>query len=205
MCVQARAVRATIAASQARLPRDGLGAAQPPLYRGRVKALLKPRNLLFVFLMTVGVLGALAWTDVLDAASCETNEGGAQAGAPVTFGPGPVGLSVKAGDPEVTRALREGVDAWLRAHGASDVVDNPVTRPRVDVALESGALRYLPFYATAQSTLRVLVTGPRGTAAAPSQRLTLDETCTGLVGQRAWRERVVARWLSQITSVLGPS
>ncbi|OGQ10211.1 MAG: hypothetical protein A2138_08635 [Deltaproteobacteria bacterium RBG_16_71_12] len=104
------------------------------------------------------------------------------------------GLSVKAGDGDITKALRAAIEQRLHAGGVTNLVDNPVTRPRADVVLEEGQMRWLPFYASVKARVRVLLTRKGKIAEAGlDTRATVEGTCWGLVSQHAWRNALIDR------------
>jgi hypothetical protein len=156
---------------------------------------MRPRNVLFVILMVVTVVALLPLFLDVDASRCEWSDGfegkgNAEARAVVTT---PFGLSVKTGDGDTTKELRAAVEQRLRAAGIANLVDNPVTRPRADLALEEAQLRWLPFYASVHAKGRALLTRPGAGAAAAGYDATarLDGTCYGLVSQTAWKRALV--------------
>jgi hypothetical protein len=161
---------------------------------------LRPRYILFVFLVTVGILGGLAWSGTVDAQSCTATKDTAKRER--WEPPAALGLSVKTGDLQLTKDLRAAVEERLAARGFAKLVDNPVQRPRADVALEQGALRWTPFYATMQTQLKVLITLPKGGAAQQSEVLKIDSTCMGLVSQTPWRDARVAELADQAADAI---
>lgn len=156
---------------------------------------MRPRHVLFVFLMVVSALALLPVLFGVDASQCTwkrdlTSKGEAAARAPKD---GPFGLSVKTGDGEITQALRTALEERLRAAGYTNLVDNPVTRPRADVALEEAQMRWLPFYASVKARVRGVLTGPgRGAQARGlDTSATVEGSCLGLVAPATWRAALV--------------
>lgn len=156
---------------------------------------MRPRHVLFVFLMVVAVLASLPWAFGVDASRCDWQSGVESKGDPASRAAYdvPFGLSVKTGDGEVTKQLRAAVEERLRGGGIANIVDNPVTRPRADIALEEAQLRWLPFYASAKTRARVLLTRPgRGAQARGlDSQVTAAGTCIGLVSFAKWRAALV--------------
>lgn len=158
---------------------------------------MRPRHYLFVFLMVVTALALLPLLFGVNASTCEWKEGFEAKGesdARATFD-GPFGLSVKTGDGEVTKELRAAVEERLRAGGIPNLVDNPVARPRADIALEEAQMRWLPFYASVNAKVRVVLTRPgRGPdARGYDATVRVEGSCMGLVSQAGWRSALVER------------
>ncbi|MCC7073980.1 MAG: hypothetical protein IT383_21910 [Deltaproteobacteria bacterium] len=156
---------------------------------------MRPRHVLFVVLMIVTVAALLPIAFGVDVSSCDWHEDFDRKGDPASRAlvEGQFGLSVKAGDAEVTKELRAAIEERLRAGGITTIVDNPVTRPRADIVIEEARLRWLPFYASVATRERVLLTrqGRGADASGLDSKATLDGTCLGLVSPRAWRARLV--------------
>lgn len=151
--------------------------------------------MLFVFLMVVTALALLPLLFGVNASTCDwksdaTGKGLVEARQKTDE---PFGLSVKTGDGDITRELRAATEERLRAGGIANLVDNPVTRPRADVALEEAQLRWLPFWATARTRVRAVVTGAKRQPG-PNGYVTtviVEGSCMGLVSQGAWRKALV--------------
>lgn len=162
---------------------------------------MRPRHVLFVVLMVITVLALLPAVLGVDVSRCQWRDDVDRKGDPATRGPvdGQFGLSVKAGDVEVTKELRAAIEERLKAGGIAEVVDNPVTRPRADIAIEEARLRWLPFYASVVARERVLLTrqGRGPGAAGLDSRATVEGSCVGLVSPRAWRASLVEHLANQ--------
>ncbi len=169
---------------------------------------MRPRHVLFVVLMILTVLALIPAVTAVDVSRCDWHDGFERKGEPTTRAAveGPFGLSVKAGDGAVTKELRTAIEERLRAGGITSIVDNPVTRPRADIAIEEARLRWLPFYASVAARQRVLLTrqGKGAAAQGLDSRATLEGTCVGLVSSRVWRERLVGRLADQAASGILP-
>lgn len=151
--------------------------------------------MLFVFLMVVTALALLPLLFGVNASTCDwksdaTGKGLVEARQKTDE---PFGLSVKTGDGDITRELRAATEERLRAGGIANLVDNPVTRPRADVALEEAQLRWLPFWATARTRVRAVVTGAKRQPGPNGYDTTVivEGSCMGLVSQGAWRKALV--------------
>lgn len=157
---------------------------------------MRPRHVLFVFLMIVAVLALLPLAFGVDVSRCDWHDSVERKGDPGAreVADGYFGLSVKAGDGAFTKELRAAIEQRLHAGGVANLVDNPVTRPRADIVLEEGQLRWLPFYASARTRVRVLLTRKGKIAEAGlDSRATVEGSCYGLVSHGKWRGSLMDR------------
>jgi hypothetical protein len=165
--------------------------------------LRQPKNVLLVALTVITVVGVLPYFGLVNRHSCTLDVN--SSAAPVLQPVEAFGLTVKTGQPEMTTDLRTAIAERLNARGFKTLVDNPVQKPRADLALESAALRWTPFYASAHTKLRVLVTEPRGAKLRTSEVLTIDGSCVGLIAFTPWRTDLIGRMADQaIQAIAGP-
>lgn len=147
--------------------------------------------------MIIAVLALLPLAFGVDASSCDWQESVDRKGDPGAreVVDGYFGLSIKAGDSAFTKELRAAIEQRLHTGGIANLVDNPITRPRADVVLEEGQLRWLPFYASVKARVRVLLTrkGRIADAAGLDTRATVEGSCWGLVSQGKWRAALIDR------------
>jgi hypothetical protein len=144
-----------------------------------------------VVLLVVGVVALLPVTGVYTNTSCTWTQAPSAKGTSPFKAGNPSGmtlsLSVRAGDNELTKKLRAGIEKGLTDKGFSKLVDNPVARPRAQIVIEEMAGRWTPFWAPLSMKARVLVNERKGAGDVLDATYLVDGKCTGLVSREQWQ------------------
>jgi hypothetical protein len=167
----------------------------------------KANRIAVVPLFALAVTALLTTTGVLSASTCEwATEVQTKSSAPIPKGK-PLALSIRAGTNDIGAKLREGVTAGLKERGYTDLVDNPMTRPRAQVVVEEQTGRYTPFWAPLHLKIRVLMDTTRGKddgGTATDAVILVDGKCTGLVTKDTWVGDWIPAAITEIVKALAP-
>ena len=154
---------------------------------------MKPKLLLSALLLLVFVIALLPTLGIFTASDCSAIVGTSATQTQEELDgavPKRLALGVRVSDAAMTKALRDVVTARLSERGVGEIVENPVTWPRLDVTLTEMSGRWTPFYAHVLLKGRVFY-DVKKQKRAHDLEVTVQGACTGLVGKEEWQDAFI--------------
>ena len=161
-------------------------------------------QVVFVLLLLLGVAAALPTTGVYSSATCEWERRGPPPTTPTSTPT--LSLALRAGDVAIANALRQRVEAGLKAGGTTNIVNNPMTFPRASVTVTSIDGRWTPFWARLKLEVSVVVDRKKGGKGHEVDAVVVvDGACTGLVNGDEWQASALDALAADVLAQLAAS